>query len=116
MILVIQIIVIIVALAVVVATLSQRGTYSGKAWKKIFFVILSILMIVSVIFPDITNYIAGMVGVGRGADLLLYITVLAFIVYTLNNYLGQQDQRDRVFRLARQVALLEAKEKNKQKK
>lgn len=116
MILIIQILVVVIAVAVALISLVQRGTYFGKAWKKIFLVALSVLMIVAVLFPNVTNGIANMVGVGRGADLLLYVTVLAFIVYALNNYLNQQEQRDRLFRLARRVALMEAKDKNKSKK
>jgi hypothetical protein len=73
--------------------------------------LLVVAMIVAVLFPDTTNSVAHLVGIGRGADLLLYVTVLAFIFYALNNYLQQQDARDTLFRLARKVALLEANER-----
>lgn len=111
MIIVIQFIVIIVALIIVIIALGNRSTHSGKAWKKIALVLLSLTMIVAVLFPDITNKLANAVGVGRGADLLLYVTVVAFIFYALNNYLHQQDQRDALFRLARRVALVDANER-----
>lgn len=111
MIITIQIIVIILAIVIAVVTLGKRSTHSGKAWKKIALVLLAIGMVVAVIFPDTTNEAAHLVGVGRGADLLLYATVIAFIIYALNNYLRQQDQRDALYRLARKVALIDANER-----
>lgn len=111
MIIIIQIIVIVLALVIAAATLGNRSTHSGKAWKKIALVLLAVGMVVAVLFPNTTNDVAHLVGVGRGADLLLYVTVIAFIFYALNNYLHQQDQRDVLFRLARKIALVDANER-----
>jgi hypothetical protein len=72
---------------------------------------LVIAMAIAILFPEITNDVAHAVGVGRGADLLLYVLVVAFVFYALNNYLHQQDQRDTLFRLARRVALIDARER-----
>jgi hypothetical protein len=110
-IIIIQIIVIVLALVIAAATLGNRSTHSGKAWKKIALVLLAVGMVVAVLFPNTTNDVAHLVGVGRGADLLLYVTVIAFIFYALNNYLHQQDQRDVLFRLARKIALVDANER-----
>ncbi|HEX6416348.1 MAG TPA: DUF2304 domain-containing protein [Candidatus Saccharimonadales bacterium] len=105
----VQIIVIIAALFLAFYALGQRNTHSGKASKKIVLVLLAIAMVVAVLFPDMTTSIANVFGIGRGADLLLYATVLVFIFYVLNNYLRQQDQRDMMFRLARRLAIIEAR-------
>ena len=113
--LIIQVILIVVVIGIVGVALGRRRTHSGKAWKKIGLLFIAIAMIVAILFPQTTNYLANFVGVGRGADLLLYVTVVAFIFYILNNYLHQQDQRDMIFRLARKIALLEAKENKKNK-
>ncbi len=106
---IIQIFIILIALIVIGAALSRRTSHAGHASKKIGLILLAIAMIVAVIFPDITNVVANAVGVGRGADLLLYITVVAFILYALNNYLHMQDQRDMLHKLARHIAILETK-------
>lgn len=58
--------------------------------------------------PDLTNKAAHAMGVGRGADLLFYLLTLVFLTYATNEYLNKQEDRDRLFRLARKVALLEA--------
>ena len=68
-------------------------------------------MIVAVIFPEMVNQIAHLFGVGRGADLLLYILVLSFIGYVVNDYIHRQNEKDVIYRLARKLALLEANSK-----
>ena len=116
MIILIQILVILVALAIIAAVLVGKQSHSARAWKKIALSILAVSMVVAVIFPDTTNKLANTVGVGRGADLLLYVVTLAFIGYALNNYLHQQHQRDELYRLARKIALIEAANRNSKKK
>jgi hypothetical protein len=112
----IQAIVVAVAIALLIFGLTGRRTHTARAWKKIGLVLLVTVMIVAVLFPDSTNELANLVGVGRGADLLLYILTLAFITYVVNNYLHQQNDKDALYRLARKVALLEADERYKNKK
>lgn len=53
----------------------------------------------AVLFPDLTTVIARVLGVGRGADLLLYVTILLFAFGTLVAFL-------RIGELKRQVTLL----------
>jgi len=112
---IIQFFVIAIALFVIKTAIGGRTSHAGRASKKIGLVVLAVTMVVAVIFPNLTNDLAHAVGVGRGADLLLYLTVVAFIVYAINNYLHMQDQRQTVIKLARKIAILEAKNKNKLK-
>jgi hypothetical protein len=111
-----QLLIIVAALAILYFGLSGRGTHFGRAWKKIGLCLLVIAMIIAVLFPDTTNMLAHLVGVGRGADLLLYGLTLAFIMYALNSYLHQQSEKDALYRLARKVAILEANERYSIKK
>lgn len=96
------------ALIFVGVILNSRSSHSGKAWKKLSLILLAVVMATVVLFPDLTNQAARLVGVGRGADLLLYVTVVAFIGYALNAYLKQQDQRTILYTLARRQAVIEA--------
>jgi hypothetical protein len=105
---IIQFILVIVALGILVFGLRGRSTHFGQASKKIGLLLLFIAMVIAILFPNITNDLAHLVGVGRGADLLLYVLTLAFIAYVLNAYLRQQAERDKLFRLARKVALMDA--------
>lgn len=106
-----QAVVIIVALGLTLFVLGGRQTNSSRAWKKITFCLLAVAMVIAVLFPETTNQAAHIVGVGRGADLLLYVLALVFIGYILNNYLHQQRDKDTVYRLARKVALIDANER-----
>jgi hypothetical protein len=107
----IQAIVIIIAIFILFFGLSGRKTHVARAWKKIALFLLAAAMVVAVLLPESTNRLAHAVGVGRGADLLLYIVTLAFITYALNSYLHQQGEKDALYRLARKVAILEANER-----
>lgn len=107
----IQIAVVIVALLLVFFALNSRTTSAGRAWKKIGLVFLAVMMIIAVLFPELTNHLANFVGVGRGADLLLYMLSLAFVLYVLNTYMHRIDEKDTTYRLARKIAIIEANER-----
>lgn len=110
--LIIQGVVIVVALSIVISVLAGRQTHAARAWKKVALCLLAFAMIIAVLFPDTTNVLAHAVGVGRGADLLLYLVTLAFIGYVVNNYVHQQKDKDVLYKLARKVALSEARLRN----
>ena len=107
----IQIFLIVATLLVLARMLAVRKTHRGGAWKKIGFIILSVLVVVSVLNPDSTTILANLVGIGRGADLLLYVLFTAFLFYVVSQYIKEQDSRDTLYRLARRVALIEAGQK-----
>lgn len=49
--------------------------------KRLYILMLMIAVAMSVVFilwPDVTNRIANVLGVGRGADLIFYISILIF--------------------------------------
>lgn len=108
---IIQIAVIVVALIVIIVALAGRQSYAARAWKKLALVLLAIAMVIAVLFPSTTNTIAHLFGVGRGADLLLYVLAVTFIGYVINSYLHQQREKDTLIRLARKIAVLDANER-----
>jgi len=111
---IVQVVLLAAAFGLLIVGLGNHRTHATNAWKKIGLMLLVVGMIIAVVSPDSTNRVAHAVGVGRGADLLLYTLVIGFVFYALNNYLHQQDQRDALFRLARQVSLLDARSKYQQ--
>lgn len=78
------------------------------AIRRLVMILILALTIVAVIFPDALNRVAHAVGVGRGADLLLY----GFIVVFLGNALVQQRRsrhiEQEITKLARRLAIAEA--------
>jgi small membrane protein len=57
--------------------------------------------------PDHANYLANLVGIGRGADLLLYVWVLISCAILLLLYLNLREQAQLITALARRMALAE---------
>lgn len=64
--------------------------------------------ILAVIFPDTLSEVARSIGVGRGADLVLYVLCVTFMFVTIALYLRLGELHDRMVELARRHALLEA--------
>lgn len=59
--------------------------------------------------PDAANRLAHDVGIGRGADLVLYVWVILSMLVGLNLHLRLRNQAELTTRLARTLALLEAR-------
>lgn len=89
--------------------LRNRNTMRFQAGKKIALAGFALLCLLSVANPEITNSLADLVGVGRGADLLLYVTVLGFLFVAVNTYLKFKDYDARLTRLARSLAIEQAR-------
>lgn len=84
-----------------------------QAGKRLLFVSFLALNVWAVLRPDDLTQVAQLVGVGRGADLLLYALVVAFMFASLNAYLRFRDLGDRFTDLARAVALRDAERVNR---
>jgi len=91
----------------VVAVLLTRGTANARhqAIRRILLVGFVVVAAASVIFPDWLTWLARQVGVGRGADLLLYALVIAFLSYIATSYRRMSDLERRITVLTRELAL-----------
>jgi small membrane protein len=58
--------------------------------------------------PDHATYLANLVGIGRGADLILYVWVLISAAVLLLLYLNTREQLQLITTLARKMALVDA--------
>ncbi len=81
----------------------------NRSLARLFFLCQFALGVVLVIFPDLSQKAAELLGVGRGTDLVLYLLVLYVYVGSIL-ILGKFRQLERSFtELARQVALANPK-------
>lgn len=64
--------------AVIVLLLLYLKFFRNTLLQKSLFILFFGAGIVAVVFPELTNLLANFVGVGRGADLLLYLMVIIF--------------------------------------
>ncbi len=104
----IKILLVAAFLAILVYFLRSRRSIRASAWMRILMVGFVVAAIAAVLYPDELTTIANMLGVGRGADLLLYATVAALVFSLLVIYGKFKDAEARIAELARHVSILES--------
>lgn len=105
---IIQILLIAVLLLIIISFVRSRKTSKTKAYKKILLILFVISAIFFVLLPALTTDLAKLLGIGRGADLLLYGLTVAVIFVILNNYIKDREEEKRIVLLSRKVAIIEA--------
>ena len=88
--------------------LKARRSSNQQAIRRLFIVIALIAGLLAVLFPQYTNVLAALVGVGRGADLLLYAIVVFGLFYAVYQYRRQLWQEKVNTDLARALTLTQA--------
>ena len=89
----------------VVLSLRSRTSVRGQARRKIVAALTVVAGVLAVIFPDILQRLADLVGVARGTDLLLYVLAIVVIYFIGSTSVRFREQESRLVRLAREVAL-----------
>lgn len=99
---------VLIALFLLTAILGSIAFRSKLAYRLLAaFLFLSASL--CVIFPGITSEVANSLGVGRGADLLLYLGLLAGIHSFLLLYLKERRMDRRITELTRAIAIRDAR-------
>ena len=87
--------------------LASHGSSRSNAAKKIMLLGFVLLAVVAVLFPDLLTSAAHLLGVGRGADLLLYLWFTISVLLILALYLRLMRLQDQLTELVRQLAIHE---------
>jgi small membrane protein len=102
----------LLAALAVVALFALRG--STRAFHRVLWrgYVVGILLAagVSIVFPGALTWLAHKVGVGRGADLLLYILVVTFMLVSVILFRRISDLERKYVVLSRALALRESQE------
>lgn len=95
---------------VIVTVLLTRSTTGARhqAIRRLLLIGFVGFAVVAILFPGTLTQIAGFVGVGRGADLLLYVLTITFLGFVAASYRRMRLMEQRVTTLAREAALREA--------
>ena len=101
----IQVLLIAAVLTILVYLLRSRRSAQAKAWVKIGYVLFVVAAVYAIVRPDDTTVVANWLGVARGADLLEYALIVAFLFTTISTYMRFKDLELRYAQLARAVAL-----------
>lgn len=92
------------------ALLLLRG-YSGarhQAVRRLLLLAFVLMAAASLLVPQLWTAAAGVLGVGRGTDLLLYLTIVTFLGFVATSYLRFRDLQRQITAMARRLALDEA--------
>ncbi|MBC9936598.1 MULTISPECIES: DUF2304 domain-containing protein [unclassified Leucobacter] len=79
------------------------------AIKRLLTLLFVAAAILAIIFPNTLTAIAHFLGIGRGTDLLLYLFMIAALLYAVSTVRAQARRDARTTELARAVALMEAR-------
>jgi hypothetical protein len=105
----IQILLVVGLILTAVYLVRSSPSASHQAIRRILVILAVILGIVAVIWPGLLSLIAHALGIGRGADLLLYGLVVVFLIEAVSNYKRSVTQARTTSALARELALTEAR-------
>lgn len=75
----------------------------------LFLLLLVLAATVLIMFPDASMVLAHWLGVGRGTDLVFYVSTLAFWFFLLKLYLKQRSYEKKLTELIRAQSLQQAK-------
>jgi small membrane protein len=95
----------ILALMVLVIVVVYFSKFRSRAFDRVLVLFLAMLGLSMVIAPDWTNRAANLVGVGRGADLFIYLSIMSFSFVSLLFYSKMRDLEATITEMARAVAI-----------
>lgn len=110
-----QIVLLLAVAGILLYFASRRHNVRMQAGKRIAFFLFLALNVYAVLFPESISWVAHQLGIGRGADLLLYLLVVAFVFGMLNTYLRFRGANAQITELARTLAIREAELINHQR-
>jgi hypothetical protein len=99
--------VILLAAFGLVAVIGLRAPRGARhlALRRVALIVFVLFAVASVLFPDVWNALAKLVGVGRGTDLLLYGLIIVFLGFMTTSYLRFRGLEVQITQLARRIAL-----------
>ena len=102
--------VILVAAVVVVTVLRTRSTANARhqAIRRLLLVAFVIGAVLAILFPEWLTFVANLLDVGRGTDLLLYALVIAFVSFIATSHRRTNQLERKITVLTRELGLAEA--------
>lgn len=82
-----------------------RDSAHGRAGKRLLLLGFAGLVVFTILFPETTTVAAGWLGIGRGTDLVFYMTSFAVMFLAALVYLKFKRLEDRIASLTSELAL-----------
>lgn len=102
---------VVLMLGIAGAALVLLRGYAGarhQAIRRLLLLAFVLLAGASLLVPQLWTSAAELLGVGRGTDLLLYLTIVTFLGFVATSYLRFRDLQRQITAMARRLALDEA--------
>ena len=112
----IQIIGILIALTGLFSTISRFRSRSSKPLVSLLWLLVWTSLLVVSIIPELTSYIASVAGIGRGSDLVVYLSILFICHFLFRLNVRLEDQNRTITSIVQKLALENSKENSKRKK
>lgn len=80
---------------------------------RISIILMSLIAILFVTFPDFTNRLAGVVDVGRGADLVIYLFMVLVFFALVYMYSKMRAMHNTLTDIIREISIRNSKEEEK---
>jgi len=93
-------------LAILAWVMRSRPSTRRLALTRMASIAVALCWVLAVINPDLVTWVANLIGVGRGTDLVLYVLVVVFTVSSVGQYQRLRQLEDRIAELTRSQALL----------
>jgi small membrane protein len=81
-----------------------------------FWSLIWITVILVGIFPKIITIISGIVGIGRGVDLAVYVSIILLFYLIFRIYVNLDNQKNEITKLVRELSIRDAKIKHLESK
>ena len=102
---IIKILLVAAALGLLAMLLRGRSTAAHQAAVRLAGIALVGLAIVAIVFPGTTVWVAHLVGVQRGTDLVLYVLVMTFLFFSISVLQRFHTMERQITELTRELAL-----------
>lgn len=104
----IQFLLIAAVVALGLVMMRRSGADSHLAIRRLLLLAFVLAATLSILFPQWLTWLAALVGVGRGTDLLLYALVVMFLVFVYSQHRRNIALQRSITLLARRTAINEA--------
>lgn len=110
---IIQVLIIVFALFAITRTIRQlkKGALT-MAWL-LFWIVFWLVVVIVAALPQTADALARIVGVGRGADVVIYLSLIALFYLIFRLYVKIEQVEGEITRLVRKLALDEVDESKK---
>lgn len=104
-----QVILIAALVGIALYLLRSRPSAKHLAIRRVIMLLSLVAGVVVVLWPGLLSWLANLVGIGRGVDLLFYLAIVAGLLYVVNEYKRSVQLARANTQLARELVLTEAR-------